>query len=160
MKDWLDLRSIEDLDPRAERALRAAGQSFEEDAVAEQWLLQAATIAPDHPAVLLGQYRYHLYKHHYREAEQYARRCLAQASAELGLPSELLETRATHAEFSSCDPRVRFWLYGMQALAYVVIRAGRAHEGIVLMRKVVELDATDQTKTKLLLAIVENADFT
>jgi len=40
---------------------------------------------------------------------------------------------------------------------YVVIRAGRTQDGIASMRKVVELDPTDQTKTSVLLAVVENA---
>jgi Flp pilus assembly protein TadD len=153
--DWLDQRRIEDLDPRAERALRAAGQNFQSDAVAEQWLLQAATLAPEHPAVLLAHYRYFLYKHRYQEAERYARRCLGQASDELGLPAVLMDTQPTHADFTSTDPRVRFWLYGMQALGYVVIRAGRQQEGVALMRKVVELDPSDQTKTRVLLEVIE-----
>lgn len=156
--DWLDQRSHDDLDPRAERALRAAGQSFQCDAEAEQWLAQAAAIAADHPAVLLAHYRYHLYKHHYGHAERYARLCLAQASAELGLPRGLLETQREHADFTSSEVRVRFWLYGMQALGYVLIRAGRLDEGVALMRKVVELDPTDQTKTGALLGVIEAAD--
>jgi len=155
--DWLDQRSIEDLDPRAERALRAAGQSFQHDDEAERWLAAAAALAPEHPAVLLAHYRYHLYKHHYDVAEDFARRCLAQACAELGLPSELLETQPHHADFTSTDPRIRFWLYGMQALGYVVIRAGRLDEGVTLMRKVVALDPSDQTKTGVLLAVIDTA---
>lgn len=155
--DWLDQRRIDDLDPRAERALRAAGQNFLSDAVAEQWLAQAATLAPEHPAVLLAHYRYYLYKHRYLEAELYARRCLGQAADELGLPSVLLATQPAHADFTSSDPSIRFWLYGMQALGYVLIRAGRPEEGVALMRKVVELDPSDQTKTRVLLEVIDNA---
>ena len=155
--DWLDQRSIEDLDPRAERALRAAGQAFSRDAEAEQWLGQAAEIAPGHPAVLLAYYRYHLYKHRYPEAERFARQLMAGASHDLGLPRSLLDTQPTHADFTASDPRIRFWLYGMQALGWVVIRDGRLEEGKALMRKVVELDPSDQTKTKVLLDVIENA---
>jgi hypothetical protein len=156
--DWLDQRSIEDLDPHAERALRAAGQSFQNDAVAEAWLSQAARLAPEHPAVLLAHYRYYLYKHRYPEAERYARLCLGQAAVELGLPAVLLDTAPSDADFTSSEPRIRFWLYGMQALGYVVIRAGREPEGIALMRKVVELDPTDQTKTRVLLDVIERVE--
>jgi Flp pilus assembly protein TadD len=156
--DWLDQRRIEDLDPRAERALRAAGQHFSSDAVAEQWLAQAADIAPSHPAVLLAFYRYHLYKHRYPEAEVFARKLLAQSADELGLPRNLLDTQSTHADFTSSEPQIRFWLYGMQALGWVVIRDGRLSEGKALMRKVVELDPTDQTKTRVLLQVIEHPD--
>lgn len=155
--DWLDQRRIEDLDPRAERALRAAGQHFSSDALAEQWLGEAAQIAPEHPAVLLAFYRYHLYKHRYPEAERFARQLLARSADELGLPRGLLDTRSTHADFTSSDPRIRFWLYGMQALGWVVIRDGRLDEGKALMRKVVELDPSDQTKTRVLLDVIEQA---
>ena len=155
--DWLDQRSIPDLDPRAERALRAAGQDFSNDALAEHWLTQAASLAPEHPAVLLAFYRYHLYKHRYPEAEVFARQLLAQSTAELGLPSVLMDTQPAHADFSAMEPQIRFWLYGMQALGWVVIRDGRLDEGKALMRKVVELDPSDQTKTKVLLDVIENA---
>src|SRR5262245_7344931 len=109
--EWLERRYIEDLDPRAERALRPAGQGLLDDALAEQCLAEAAAVAPAHPAVLLAHYRYHLYKHHYPEAEEFARRCLAHVAAKLHLPSELLETQGSHADFSSDDPQIRFWLY-------------------------------------------------
>jgi len=156
--DWLDRRHIADLDPRAERALRAAGQSFLNDALAEQYLAEAADLAPEHPAVLIAHYRYHLYKHHYPEAEDFARRCLAQVAAKLGLPSELLATQSSHADFTSDDPLIRSWLYGMQALSYVVLGRGREAEGKAILRKVIEVDPSDQTKTGILLTVIENAE--
>jgi tetratricopeptide (TPR) repeat protein len=156
--DWLEQRHIHDLDPRAERALRCAGQNFQHDALAEQCLAEAAALAPAHPAVLLAHYRYHLYKHHYPEAEAFARRCLAQVAAKLQLPNDLLATQASHADFTAADPQIRFWLYGMQALSYVVMRRGREAEAIALLRKVIEVDPSDQTKTAILLTVIENAE--
>jgi hypothetical protein len=98
-----------------------------------------------------------LYKHRYEDAEHFARRCLAQVAEELGLPSELLDTTASQADFSSTDPRVRYWLFGMQALGYVVLRCGRLAEATALLSKVVELDPSDQTKTRVLFSVIENA---
>jgi hypothetical protein len=156
--EWLERRDIEDLDPRAERALREAGQSFQDSARAEQFLAQAIAIAPEHPAVLLGHYRYFLYKHDYPAAERYARRCLAQVACELGLPSVLLDTQKGDTDFTSEDARVRFWLFGMQALGYVLLRRGNEGEGRACLRKVVEVDSTDQTKTQALLEVIERAE--
>lgn len=156
-RDWLSRRDYLDLDARAERALRAAGASFQDDAVAERWLNEAAAIAAEHPAVLLAQYRYHLYKHRYEDAEQFARRCLEQVSKELELPSALLDTSPSDADFTSMDPRIRFWLFGMQALGYVVLRSGRLSEAKALLNKVIELDPSDQTKTRVLLGVIEEA---
>jgi tetratricopeptide (TPR) repeat protein len=156
--DWLDQRRYDDLDPRAERALRSAGLNFLHDTLAEACLAEAADLAPDHPAVLLAFYRYYLYKHRYPQAEAYARRCLAQVAKELGLPSVLLDTAASHADFTASEPRVRFWLYGMQALAYVVLRNGGEEEAKTILRKVVEVDPSDQTKTKIVLGFMENRE--
>ena len=156
-RDWLSQRDYLDLDAQAERALRAAGAAFQNDVVAERWLDEAAALAADHPAVLLAHYRYYLYKHRYEEAEHFARRCLAQVARELGLPSTLLDTCASDADFSATEPRVRYWLFGMQALGYVVLRCGRLAEARALLRKVVELDSTDQTKTRVLWNVIDNA---
>ncbi|HET8932481.1 MAG TPA: hypothetical protein VFN67_03530, partial [Polyangiales bacterium] len=68
-----------------------------------------------------------------------------------------LDTSASHADFSAMDARVRYWLFGMQALGYVVLRCGRVAEAKALLSKVVELDASDQTKTRVLLGVIENA---
>ncbi len=118
-RDWLSQRDYLDLDAQAERALRAAGAAFQNDVVAERWLDEAAALAADHPAVLLAHYRYYLYKHRYEEAEHFARRCLAQVARELGLPSTLLDTCASDADFSATEPRVRYWLFGMQAWHWI-----------------------------------------
>jgi Tfp pilus assembly protein PilF len=156
--DWLEQRHIDDLDPRAERELRVAGQHFHDSARAEQALARAAALAPEHPAVLVAHYRYHLYKHRYEEAEVYARRCLARAAADLGLPEVLLDTSAAHADFTAPDARIRFWLFGVQALAYVMLRRGNEAEGYALLRKVVELDPSDQTKSRVLLDVIEKRE--
>jgi tetratricopeptide (TPR) repeat protein len=153
--EWLDQRHIEDLDPRAERSLRLAGQYFHHDQAAESCLAEAAKLSPDHPAVLLAHYRFYLYKHRFPEAEVFARRCLAQVVDELGLPSVLLATERAHADFTAQEPRIRFWLYGVQALSYVVLRCGRQAEAQALLRKIVELDPSDQTKSRVLLELIE-----
>lgn len=155
--EWLDRRDIADLDPRAEHALRAAGLHFHEDARAERHLAEAKALAPEHPAVLLAHYRYHFYKHRYPEAELYARRCLAKAAADLGLPEVLLDTAPGDADFTAADPQVRFWLFGMQALGYVLMRQGRESDGRALLSKVIQLDPSDQTKTALLVAAIDRA---
>lgn len=154
---WLDQRHYADLDPRAERALRAAGLSWHDEGDAKRLLAEAEHIAPTHMAVIVAQYRYHLYKHRFQEAETYAKKCLALSSAELGIPSDFLLATTAHADFTSGEARVRFWLFALQAYGYVLLRCGRAEEGMRALRKVVELDRDDQTKTRVLVDVIAKA---
>lgn len=153
-EDWLALRHYPDLDPRAERALRAAGLSWQNEAEAERKLAEACAFSPGHIAVSIAHYRYHLYKHHFQEAERYARECLRRAARELGLPEDHREVRCEHADFALQEVRMRFWLFGLQAYGYVLLRCGRRDEGIEALQKLAELDSTDQTKTRILLDVI------
>jgi tetratricopeptide (TPR) repeat protein len=153
-QDWLALRHYPDLDPRAERALRAAGLSWQDEAEAERKLAEACALSPEHIAVSIAHYRYHLYKHRFQEAERYARECLRRAARDLGLPEDYREVRCEHADFALQEAGVRFWLFGLQAYGYVLLRCGRRDEGIEALQKLAELDRTDQTKTRILLDVI------
>jgi hypothetical protein len=155
---WLDQRQYLDLDPRAERALRAAGLAWHDEPAAERLLGTAAAFAPGHIAVVVAHYRYHLYKHRFDSARGYAERCLSAASADLGLPDDLWAVTRAHADFTSADPRVRFWLFALQAYGYILLRCGRRDEGMVVLRKVVALDEADQTKTRVLVDVIGRAE--
>jgi hypothetical protein len=155
---WLGQRDHADLDPRAERALRAAGLSWHDDVEAERLLASAAKIAPAHMAVVVAHYRYHLYKHRFVQACADAEKCLALLSAELGLPDDFRAVQTCHADFGACESRVRFWLFALQAYGYVLLRCGRRDEGMGALRKVVELDPGDQTKTRVLVDVILRAE--
>ncbi len=154
VSSWIEQRHYPDLDPRAERALRAAGLSWNDEGQAEQELARAESIAPMHMAVLVAQYRYRLYKHRFGEAEAYAGKCLSLSSEELGLPRDYRLVTGEHAKFDSPDPSVRFWLFALQAYGYVLLRCGRRAEGMCALGKVVELDRADQTKTRVLVDVI------
>jgi hypothetical protein len=154
---WLDQRHYTDLDPRAERALRAAGLHWHDEAEAERLLGEAARLAPAHMAVVVAHYRYALYKHRFDEARGHAEACLSLASDALGLPRDFRLVTGAHADFTAPDPRVRLWLFAMQAYGYVLLRCERRDEGMAALAKVVELDREDQTKTRVLVAVIASA---
>jgi tetratricopeptide (TPR) repeat protein len=157
LPSWLDWRYYDDLDPAAERAIRAAGLAWDDEATASQELARAAAIAPEHEAVLIAQYRYHLYKHRYEPAAACARRILARLARALGIPEDWQAVRATDADFTAHDPRLRFWMFVLQAYGYVLLRLGRHAEGLAAFRHLVALDTGDQTKTRVLLQVIEHA---
>jgi hypothetical protein len=151
---WLEQRHYVDLDPRAERALRAAGLCWNDEVKAKERLEEAAEIAPGHMAVVVAHYRYHLYKHRFHEARAYAERCLALSSAELRLPSDHSLVTCDHADFAAPDAGIRFWLFALQAYGYVLLRCGQREVGMEALGKVVELDTSDQTKTRVLVDVI------
>jgi hypothetical protein len=155
--NWLDLRHYTDLDPTAERALRAAGLSWNDELEAERLLASAELVAPMHMAVIVAHYRYHFYKHRFPEALAYAAKCLCLLSAELALPDDFRTVKSSHADFVAPEERVRFWLFALQAYGYVLLRCGRTDDATAALRKVVELDPTDQTKTRILLDVIARA---
>jgi len=154
---WLDQHSHPDLPSEAERALRLAGLAWHREEEAEAHLARAAELAPGHLVVLVAHYRYHFYKHHYDRAEHFARQCLDRVAAELGIPGEFDAVNRDHADFTGENPLVRFWLFAMQAYGYVLLRLGDQARGIAVLEKVTLLDASDNTKTRVLLQVIARA---
>lgn len=154
---WLAQRHYSDLPSEAEQALRQAGLSWHREAEAEAHLSRAARLAPGHLAVLVAHYRYHFYKHHHREAARWAKDCLESVAAELGIPQDFAQVEASHADFQGDDALVRFWLFGMQAYGYVLLRLGEQERGRAALQKVTALDLADRTKTRVLLEVIEGA---
>jgi hypothetical protein len=152
---WLDQRHYADLDPRAERALRTAGLCWHDEVAAARWLAEAERIAPTHLAVAVANYRFQLYKHRFEEARKQAEKCLSLSASALGLPQDFRAVSRDDTRFSEPDPRVRFWLFALQAYGYVLLRCGRRDEGLCTLEKVVELDGGDQTKTRVLLDVIQ-----
>ncbi len=155
---WLSQRRYPDLDPRAERALREAGLRFSEGAVAEVYLRQAAAIAPEHEAVLVGQYRYYLYKHRYGEAARFARACISQAAERLGIASDPMSVSASELDLSARESLARSWLFACQAYAYVLLRAGQKARGTRLLEHLVAVDTENLSKTVELCAVIKKAE--
>lgn len=151
---WLDFRSYPDLPAEAERALRAAGLAWERESEAEAQLARAAELAPEHLAVSVAHYRYHFYKHHFELAAEYARACLGRVADELAIPREMAAVERVHADFTGDDPLVRFWLFGMQAYGYVLLRLGQRTQGFALLERLAWLDQRDHTKTRALLDVI------
>src|SRR5271169_1650571 len=147
---WLEGRYHADLDPAAERAIRRAGLAWHDEPEAERQLALAASIAPDHTAVLTAHYRYNLYKHRYGPAQDCAERLLAAAARRLKIPLDWQKVRPAHADFRAQDPDIRFWLFVLQAYGYVLLRLGRRDLAVAALRHVVALDTDDQTKTRTL----------
>jgi hypothetical protein len=155
---WLGQRRYTDLLPEAERALREAGLYFLDAPRAEACLREAQRLAPTHPAVLIGHYRFYLYKHRYVEAARCAQACVVMAARRIRMADDVLAVTSEMVSEVTSERDLRAWLFSCQAYGYVLIRAGEGDAGRRLLAHVVSLDAENHTRTDALLSAIALAD--
>jgi tetratricopeptide (TPR) repeat protein len=142
----------------AELYIQRAAAAYEHDALAEQYLNEAQALAPDHAAVLIGFYRFYFYKGRLGEALKIARRCLAKAARENGLPPDWRDVSADDAAFGRYDDMLaRFFLFSLKGYAYLQMRLGHRDDGRAAVAKLLELDPSDKIGAKVLLDVLERA---
>ncbi len=138
----------------AERHLRAAGAAYHQDDVAETHLLAALRLAPDHPAALIGLYRFYFYKGRLDEALDVARKCLAMATRRLGIGGDWRDVDAADADFGSYAAILpRFFMFALKGYAYLQMRTGALDEGRAAVRQLLALDPSDKINAGLLMTI-------
>ena len=91
------------LPAKAEQHLNLAGLAYQDDALAEQHLREAQSLAPEHVAVLIGLYRFYFYKGRLADALGVAEICLDKAARANGLPLDWRRVRPGDADFSSFE---------------------------------------------------------
>jgi tetratricopeptide (TPR) repeat protein len=144
-----------DLPAAAELQLRLAGLAYQNDTDAERHLNQARALAPDHPAVLIGFYRYYFYKNRLEDALTIARLCLLKAARDNALDPDWRLVEAEDANFGSYDAaQPRFYLFTLKAYAYLKLRLGHLDEGRDAALKVLALDPTDKVGSSVLLDVL------
>lgn len=144
------------LPEEAESHLRQAGLCYDRDDVAERHLRQAAALAPDHAAVLIGLYRFYFYKGRLSEARDVATLCLAKAARENRLAGDWREVVAGDAEFGRYEQQLpRFYLFTLKGWAYLQMRLGQIEEGREAVLKLLELDPSDKIGARVLLEVIQ-----
>ena len=143
------------LPAEAEAALRLAGLAYQSDAEAERLLFRARALAPEHPAVLIGFYRFYFYKNRMEDALVIARLCLLKAARDNALDPDWRRVEAEDADFGSYDAVLpRFYLFTLKAYAYLKLRLGDLAEGRDAALKAVALDPTDKVGAGVLLDVL------
>jgi tetratricopeptide (TPR) repeat protein len=158
----VDQRWLEDaclgggLPEQAEFHLRSAGKSYHDDAVAENHLQEAATIAPEHAAVLIGLYRFYFYKGRLREALEIAEKCLVKAARDIGVSTDWRMVQRDEADFSNYAAILpRFFLFTLKGYGYLQMRLGALEEGREAISKLMELDPGDKMGGTVLINVLE-----
>jgi len=142
--------------------LQRAAAAYHLDAAAEDYLAQAFSRAPEHPAVHIALYRFYFYKNRLSEALAVAQRCLAKTAVDLGLPADWREVSAHHAAFSnyvaSYAAAPRFYLFTLKGCAYLNMRLGDLEQGEALLAKLIELDPTDKLGGSVLRGVLDRVE--
>ena len=146
------------LPPEAELRLHQAGLSYHATDIALEHLRQAEALAPEHPAVLIGFYRFYFYKGRLADALTVAERCLALSARDNGLSADWRQTTAAQAAFGRYDSvAARFFLFTLKGYAYLQMRLGNLAEGQVAAAKLMELDPSDKIGARVLLDVAARA---
>jgi tetratricopeptide (TPR) repeat protein len=153
---WLHRRSDgDDLPAAAERALRAAGLDWQDEAAAEGHIHDALALAPGHLAVQIAAYKFYFYRHRLAEALPYAHACLAEAQRRAQLPADWRDVQPADAAFTTLEPQPRLFLFALTAVGYVLARLGHTDEARAALEKVANLDPADRMGARRLLAVID-----
>lgn len=144
------------LSPQAQQALEAAGACYADDTLCREHLDRAAQLAPEHPAVLIGIYRWHFYHGRLAEALAVGRSALDWAARHAGLAGQWQAVQPQDAPFHDRSAALaRFYLFCLKGCGYLLLRLGRLAEGRAMLDKLCELDAADHMGGRALLNVLE-----
>ena len=125
--------------PAAARSLlHRAASSGPADRAALLWTAQ--TLAPQCLAIYYTLYKHHAGRREFELAERAAWRGLHEAAAAAGIAADWREVEPPLPPEVGQSEAGRFWLFTLKALAFILLRSGRADAARELLRK---LDACD-----------------
>jgi tetratricopeptide (TPR) repeat protein len=146
----------EGLPPEAEWRLRTAAALYHDEAIARRHLLEARLLAPTHPAVLIGLYRFYFYKGRLKEALSIAEACLTRAAIDNSLSLDWRDVKPEDAAFGDFDAiGPRFFMFSLKGYAYLNMRLGDCEEGAAAVDKLLQLDPADKVGARVLLDVLD-----
>lgn len=161
--DLLDFESEglyfdEPLQEETRHCLESAADRYGE-AEAEQSLLRAYFLEPEHPMVLVALYRYFYYRHQLEDCLLVAERVLRLFARRLSLPENWREL--TEAQFGNgvmiSMTLIRFYLLALKGAGYIELRLGRHESAFARLAKVASLDTNDRLGAAALLSVARES---
>ena len=133
----------------------AAARYGESDA--EQSLLRAYFLAPEHLTVLVALYRYFYYRHCYADALVVADRAICVSARQLGIPRDwtVLSKEDLGRAVLKSMALTRFLLLALKGSGYLKLRLGDAAGALKRLEKVVELDSSDRLGVSELVSLAQ-----
>ena len=157
-----DMYFDEPLTPDVEGLLALAAERYgdgPEAGGAEQALLRAYFLEPEHLTVLVALYRYFYYRQGYREALLIAERAMSVSARRLGLPArwqDLGEDDLGRSVLVSMT-LTRFLLLALKGSGYLLLRLGHSAAALARFEKIAELDTSDRLGVQSLANLAREA---
>ena len=148
----------EPIDRAAKVAIEEAAELYGK-ARAEQLLLRAYFLEPEHPLVLVALYRYFYYQHRYGDAMRVAERVLRLFAKRLGFPEdwqELDRPRFENGVLVSMT-MLRFYMLALKGAAYLELRLGLYDSALQRLEKLIELDDKDRLGAGALIDVARDS---
>jgi hypothetical protein len=82
---------------------------------------------------------------------------VAALGAPLGLPGDPRNVTVEQLDLGGREADTRAWLFAVQALGYVMMRAGESDRGLAVLDHVIAIDPQDQSRTRGLRAVIAKA---
>lgn len=154
--DGEDLYFDEPVMKETARCIELSAESYGEDK-AEQLLLRAYFLEPEHPVVLVALYRYFYYQHRLQDALLVAGRALDVFSCRLGLPTDWKQLTGQHMKEAGTKSMtmLRFYMLALKGSGYLQLRLGQYEEAMERLQKVSEQDPEDRLGASALLQVVQ-----
>ncbi|WP_424194759.1 hypothetical protein ACMYR3_04050 [Ampullimonas aquatilis] len=138
------------LPAHVEALIAEAGKHRSQPEIALPLLLQANQLAPDHPATLIGLYRFHFYGHELDKARETAKRSLSLGAKMLGLPPRWQDVELMPLPGARFDAATRFYLFALKGFAYLSLRLGEMEIGKEALDVLAELDPDNRVGARVL----------
>lgn len=175
--DMLDIENNalyfeEPLKPKAQECIDKAAEAYapapnsssdaqttDDMSKAEQLLMRAFLLEPEHPLVLVALYRFFYYQHRLEDALIIAERVLNVFAQRLDWPLDWRELSPEHLGDDAANRMnlIRFYLLALKGAGVLQLRLGETKEAIERLEKVAELDEKDRLGVKFLLEVAERA---
>lgn len=123
----------------------------------EEMLLELQQRLPSNLTVIVALYRFYYYQHRYEDALVIADIALNISASMMDLKvewSDLSEGHLAKGVFVSMG-FIRFYMLGLKASAYLLMRLDRLEDAYSRLKKIVELDPADQFGAAFLFQLAE-----
>lgn len=156
--DGEELYFDEPIDAEVEQLLHQAGEEYGSES-AEEKLLRARELAPEHPLVLVALYRYFYYRHRLDESLEVAEQALRITAHRLGLPEDWRQLTKTHVAEGAKQSmtRVRFYLFALKGAGFLELRLGRYPSALERLELLAMLDESDRLGVRPLIEVAKEA---
>lgn len=123
----------------------------------EDILLDLQARLPTNLTIIVALYRFYYYQHRYQEALSIADKALQVSASMMGLQvgwENLTENHLGKGVFVSMG-LIRFYMLGLKASAYLLLRVGEIEQAHARLKKITELDPGDQFGADFLFKMAE-----